>query len=165
MGKWAKRVLAMAMTLMLMCGMAVMGTMQAGAASSETEPMIASSYKDTFALKSDGTVWAWGAHYYASYQGYPGMTADEIKRALITPVQITGLGNVTAIAAGSNSEPHILALKDDGTVWAWGNNTYGQFGNGTKERYGFSDTLVQSSTLIKHDCALSPICSFSISYT
>ena len=146
-GKWTKQVLAIAMTLALMCGMAVMGTVQAGAAGFETVPMIASSYKDTFALKSDGTVWAWGAHYYAPYQGYPGMTADEIKRALITPVQITGLGNVTAIAAGSNADPHILALKDDGTVWAWGNNTYGQLGNGTTERYGFSNTLVQVSGL------------------
>jgi hypothetical protein len=31
------------------------------------------------------------------------------------------------VAAGTD---HILALKSDGTVWAWGKNTYGQLGNG-----------------------------------
>ena len=29
---------------------------------------------------------------------------------------------------------HTLALKEDGSVWAWGDNTYGQLGNGTYKR-------------------------------
>src|SRR5206468_1644563 len=43
-------------------------------------------------------------------------------------VRVRGLGGVTAIAAGSY---HGLALKEDGTVWAWGDNGYGQLGDGT----------------------------------
>jgi alpha-tubulin suppressor-like RCC1 family protein len=39
------------------------------------------------------------------------------------------LSGVRAIAAGSS---HSLALKEDGTVRAWGYNQYGQLGNGTK---------------------------------
>ncbi len=38
------------------------------------------------------------------------------------------LTGVKAIAAGSS---HSLALKEDGTVWAWGSNQEGQLGNGT----------------------------------
>ncbi|HCF88757.1 MAG TPA: hypothetical protein DER41_02250, partial [Firmicutes bacterium] len=38
------------------------------------------------------------------------------------------LSNVTAITAGLS---HTVALKDDGTVWAWGYNAYGQLGDGT----------------------------------
>lgn len=34
------------------------------------------------------------------------------------------------IAAGSG---HILALKSDGTVWAWGSNAHGELGDGTNE--------------------------------
>ena len=37
-----------------------------------------------------------------------------------------GLSNVVAIAGGDS---HSLALKGDGTVWAWGANFYGQLGN------------------------------------
>ena len=43
-------------------------------------------------------------------------------------MQVSEVGGITAIAAGSG---HNLALKDDGTVWAWGFNYSGQLGNGT----------------------------------
>jgi len=46
----------------------------------------------------------------------------------LTPVQVDGLTNVVAIAAGGF---HSLALKGDGTVWAWGYGGYGQIGNST----------------------------------
>ena len=39
-----------------------------------------------------------------------------------------GLNDVVSIAAGYY---HSLALKKDGTIWAWGNNEYGQLGDGT----------------------------------
>ena len=41
---------------------------------------------------------------------------------------MSGLSGVKAIAA---LQDHNLALKDDGTVWAWGFNLYGQLGDGT----------------------------------
>jgi hypothetical protein len=44
------------------------------------------------------------------------------------PVQVTNLSGVTVIAVG---HWHSLALKQDGTVWAWGYNGYGQLGDGT----------------------------------
>ena len=73
------------------------------------------------ALKSDGTVWAWGDNGYG--QLGDGTTTDRT-----TPVQVSGLSGVTAIAAGCY---HTVALKSDGTVWAWGYNGYGQLGDGT----------------------------------
>ncbi|NOK13758.1 MopE-related protein [Corallococcus exercitus] len=77
------------------------------------------------ALKQDGTVWAWGYNAWGQIgdgTGGPGKNR-------LTPVQLTSLTGVTAISAGDN---HTLALKQDGTVWAWGNNSYGQVGDGTK---------------------------------
>src|SRR5205809_1040837 len=44
------------------------------------------------------------------------------------PVSVGGLSEVTAIAAGTD---HSLALRADGTVYAWGDNTTGELGNGT----------------------------------
>lgn len=45
-----------------------------------------------------------------------------------TPTQAV----ITGVSAVAGGEEHTLALKNDGTVWAWGDNEYGQLGNGTK---------------------------------
>ena len=75
----------------------------------------------SLALKSDGTVWAWG--YNADGEVGNGTTGNKL-----TPVQVSGLSGVVAIAAGRY---HSLAVKSDGTVWAWGSNTNGQLGDGS----------------------------------
>jgi alpha-tubulin suppressor-like RCC1 family protein len=77
--------------------------------------------------KSDGTVWAWG-------ENYSGKLGDNTATSRTLPVQVTGPGgagtltNVSAISAGCN---HTVALKNDGTVWAWGYNSRGELGNNT----------------------------------
>ena len=48
-------------------------------------------------------------------------------------MQVSGLANVSAIAGGWS---HTIALKTDGTVWAWGYNLNGQLGDGTIIRRG-----------------------------
>ena len=42
-----------------------------------------------------------------------------------TPYQVAGLSDIVAVAAGGH---HVLALRDDGTLYAWGHNQYGQLG-------------------------------------
>jgi alpha-tubulin suppressor-like RCC1 family protein len=76
----------------------------------------------SLALRSDGTVWAWGGNGIGQL-GH-GTTSDRE----LAPVQVTGLAGVTKISAGGYFS---LALRSDGTVWAWGYNLYGQLGNGT----------------------------------
>lgn len=84
-----------------------------------------------FAVK-DGSVWAWGYNVYdvvgdKNYYGYLGDNSPNTTRP--TPFIVDGLSNVKAVSAGQS---HILVLKNDGTVWAWGKNDMGQLGNGKK---------------------------------
>ncbi|MGI6307779.1 MAG: hemoblobin-interacting domain-containing protein [Dethiobacteria bacterium] len=81
---------------------------------------IAAGQGQSFALKNDGTVWAWG--WNGNAQLGNGSTVDSS-----VPVQVARLMDIQAITAGAN---HVMALKDDGTLWAWGNNNYGQLGIG-----------------------------------
>jgi alpha-tubulin suppressor-like RCC1 family protein len=90
---------------------------------------IAAGEYHSMALESNGTVWAWGTNYYGQIgNGENGSDDNYADAVQPTPVKVMGLSNVSAIAAGVN---HSLALKKDGTVWAWGLNYYGQLGDGT----------------------------------
>lgn len=83
---------------------------------------VAAGTLHTLALKTDGTVWAWG------WNG-SGQLGDETYNQSLTPVEVTGLSSdVNKISSGST---HSMALKNDGTVWTWGNNSSGQLGKGT----------------------------------
>jgi alpha-tubulin suppressor-like RCC1 family protein len=83
----------------------------------------------SLALRSDGTVWAWSANG-AGQLGRGTISADEVTPAPVTrPVNTIGAGSgITQISAGAD---HMVALKSDGTVLARGDNTNGEFGNGT----------------------------------
>lgn len=74
------------------------------------------------AVNGDGSVRAWGR----GHRGQLGDGTTVANRA--TPVTVTGLTGVVEVAAGG---AHSLARRNDGTVWAWGHNTYGQLGDGS----------------------------------
>lgn len=77
----------------------------------------------SLALKDDGTVYAWRQNS----QGQLGLGVNN-NDAYTSPVQVPGLSGIVAIAAGYR---HSLALRNDGVVFAWGENASGQVGNGS----------------------------------
>ncbi len=112
--------------------------------SEKVEPMVSAGMYHNLALKEDGIVWAWG--YNSAGRLGDGTEEDREK-----PVQVKGPGGVgflTDVVAISAGHSHSLALKSDGTVWAWGLNTSGQLGNGTTEN---SHTPVQVMRRAKPD--------------
>ncbi|HBE78217.1 MAG TPA: hypothetical protein DDW65_10610 [Firmicutes bacterium] len=80
----------------------------------------------SIALKSDGTVWAWGWNKYGQLGN--GTVTDSLYPVQVKQNSLSPLSNITAIGAGDN---HTLAVKSDGTAWAWGYDYYGQVGDGT----------------------------------
>ena len=90
----------------------------------------------TLALKSDGTMWAWGENLY-------GQLGDGTKaKERASPVRSVPGNDWKQVAT---SGIHCLALKRDGTLWAWGDNWAGQFGNGTTSN-SFTPVRIGSST-------------------
>jgi alpha-tubulin suppressor-like RCC1 family protein len=81
----------------------------------------------SMALKSDGAVWAWGLNTY-------GRLGDGTTTQSLTPVKVLGeggigsLAGITAISAGGE---HSMAIRSDGTIWAWGRNTNYELGDET----------------------------------
>src|ERR1700722_2378891 len=85
-------------------------------------------------LKSDGTVWGWGRNEWGQLGSNPSLITKTNQ-----PVAVAGLTNIVAIATGLAFS---LALKGDGTVWAWGWAEIGQLGNGTSAAYSWHPSQV-----------------------
>lgn len=77
------------------------------------------------ALTNDGRILSWGSNSYGML-GRPPRQELAIDKA----GEVVGLRDVVMVAAGSGVS---TALKRDGTVWVWGSNYQGQFGNGDRD--------------------------------
>ncbi|PKL30786.1 hypothetical protein CVV43_05370, partial [Candidatus Saccharibacteria bacterium HGW-Saccharibacteria-1] len=102
-----------------------------------------SGYGHTLAADSDGAVYAWG------YNGYGQLGNNSTANSLV-PVTVTNTGalsgrKIVSVAAASNagSVGHSLAMDDNGDVYGWGYNGYGQLGT---KNYNNSSVPVQFNT-------------------
>ncbi len=89
---------------------------------------VSSGSGHTLAIKSDGTLWAWGLNNY----GQLGVGDKETRFSLVqVTADLNGDGapdrDWSFVSAGNY---HTLALKADGSLWAWGRNREGQLGLG-----------------------------------
>lgn len=95
-----------------------------GAGNREQAPASADAY--TIA-PDDSPTWAWGSN--TDFQlGSPTTVTCSGYPCATQPLQIRGFDGITRIVAGSL---HSAALRDDGTVWTWGDNAQGQLGVGS----------------------------------
>ncbi|MGC4041401.1 MAG: T9SS type A sorting domain-containing protein [Flavobacterium sp.] len=90
----------------------------------------------TLALKADGTIWMWGV----SFDGIMG-TGSGDDTTLQHPTQIGTDTDWTDISAGRH---FVLALKNNGDLYGWGDNDWGNLGNGNQTDV-FAPTLISSS--------------------
>jgi alpha-tubulin suppressor-like RCC1 family protein len=76
----------------------------------------------SFGIRRNGTLWAWGCNRYGSLG-----TNNTINRS--SPVSV--VGGFTDWCQVSSSGEHTVAVRTNGTAWAWGNGRLGQIANGS----------------------------------
>ena len=93
---------------------------------------VSAGSKHTAALKSDGSLWTWGVNNCGQL-GYDTKKDNEygtsVSKPQLTPLRVDQDSTWAAVSAGGN---HTVALKKDGSLWAWGLNERGQLGDGSK---------------------------------
>ena len=94
-------------------------------------------YYHASAIKTNGTLWAWGTNG-------DGRLGTGNTTSYSSPVTTAGGGTNWCQVAGGCA--HTLAIKTDGTLWAWGDNTYGQLGTGNTSFYSSPVTTVGGGT-------------------
>ncbi len=77
------------------------------------------------AIKTDGTLWAWGYNYFGQIGQGNGGTNNAI---VGQPTQIGSDTNWQSVSVGTN---YTLAIKNDGTLWGTGTNQSGELGIGS----------------------------------
>ena len=82
---------------------------------------IAAGDVHSLAVRGDGSVWSWGHSRF----GQLGNVA--VGELASTPQEVPGLSAIRQLFAGAG---HSLALAEDGSLWAWGQNLAGQLGDG-----------------------------------
>ena len=75
-------------------------------------------------IRRDGTLWGWGRWFRVGLSSSSNISVTDI----LSPVRI---GNDTDWMFVEVGNEHSLAVKTDGTLWAWGANSKGQLGGGT----------------------------------
>jgi alpha-tubulin suppressor-like RCC1 family protein/predicted peptidase len=86
---------------------------------------VAAGNNFSLALAADGRVYGWGGNNCGQ------LGDSDTTRRQTGPIRIEGISDVREIDA---EDSYAVALKQDGTVWAWGANINGQLGNGTFAR-------------------------------
>lgn len=95
---------------------------------------IAAGGYHSIVLKQDGSAWTFG--YNGSGQLGNGMSSSN---GSSYPVQVAGLSDIQAVAAGIN---HSVVMGKDRTIWTWGSNSASQMGNGSTSYASTTPTRV-----------------------
>ena len=93
--------------------------------------------ESTVAIKTDGTLWGWGTNTNGqlgngthSYRGVATQSGTDNNWLAVS----SGIGTFT------------LGLKQDGSVWGWGSNGYGQVGDGTNQSRSVPTRILSDET-------------------
>ncbi len=98
--------------------------------------------RHTIAIKTDGTLWAWGANYN-------GQLGNNTTVARSSPVQVITGGSWSTTACGRG---HTAAIKSDGTLWFFGGSSRGELMQNNGSYYSSPVQEITNSTWTDVKC-------------
>jgi alpha-tubulin suppressor-like RCC1 family protein len=96
---------------------------------------VVSGYDQTYILKENGKVYIAGAYNYMEHDTF--VRIDQPRSLIISQI------------SGSNTTKNFFAISNDGNLWGFGDNTYGQLGLGNDNNIRNSLTLISGISNIK----------------
>jgi len=85
--------------------------------------------KNVMAIRTDGSLWGWGDNFF-------GQLGNGNFEPSLYPIKIMDDVVYVSLLRGRTSDIHVMAIKTDGSLWAWGCNRFGQLQGGfTPESY------------------------------
>lgn len=109
---------------------------------------IFASHYHAFAIKSDGSLWGWGRNDSNQLGVDPSLTRDicGTVECFTAPKRVAPGTQWRTVATTNNTlgaTAYSIGIRQDGSLWAWGNNDHGQLGVGDT---AFHETPVQIGT-------------------
>ena len=96
----------------------------------DTPVRLSAGLSHTAFVDQEGVLWTWGSNQSGQLGAETQETGTDLEGTVIPlssrPLQV--MEDVASVSAGAD---FTVALKTDGTLWAWGGNDYGQLGNGS----------------------------------
>ncbi|WP_449240906.1 RCC1 domain-containing protein [Desulfoscipio gibsoniae] len=96
-----------------------------------------SRWGQTAAIKMDGSLWMWGYNGNGELGNGGEGNQETYTMSGLVPLQdipVKIMDNAAAVSLGMN---HTAAVKTDGSLWMWGDNEYGQLGDGSRKTSAF----------------------------
>jgi formylglycine-generating enzyme required for sulfatase activity len=90
---------------------------------------LTAGYRHFLGITAKEDLWAWGKGGMSNHCGQMGLGNKTPPAIDLSPIRVGKDSNWASVSAKGN---HSLAIKKDGTIWAWGHNHSGQVGNGSR---------------------------------